>query len=184
MYYAGSYVVANSVAAHIFAKNYAISRENVRTRNHHANKSVQNQRKSVATHTKRPVTLHPPAKKISHVHSRSSSPATVSARRKKSDAMHEQLFYIPPDRPPQKLKIFLRVALPLLNATMSVHGSNETAILPKHCISPILTKMIMYLIQQRLSTCILRTWRGRTSKKKCCACSLQMRRRNASASSQ
>ena len=174
MYYAGSYVVANSVAAHIFAKNYAISRENVRTRNHHANKSVQNQRKSVATHTKRPVTLHPPAKKISHVHSRSSSPATVSARRKKSDAMHEQLFYIPPDRPPQKLKIFLRVALPLLNATMSVHGSNETAILPKHCISPILTKMIMYRIQQRLSTCILRTWRGRTSKKKRCACSQRM----------
>jgi hypothetical protein len=174
MYCAGSYVAANFVAAHIFAKNYAISPENARTRNHHANKSVRNQRKSVVTHTKHPVTLHPPAKKISRVHSRSSSPVTVSARRKKSDAMHEQLFYMPLDRPPQKLKIFLRVALPLLNATMSVHGSNGTAILPKHCISPILTKMIMYLIPQRHSTCILRTWRGRTSKKKRCACSQRM----------
>src|ERR1700728_1985531 len=108
MYCAGLYVVANSVAAHIFAENYAISRENVRTRNHHANKSVRNQKKSVATHTKRPVTLHPPAKKISRVHSRSSSRVTVNARRKKSDAMHEQLFYMPLDRPPRKLKIFLR----------------------------------------------------------------------------
>lgn len=174
MYYAGSHVAVNFVAAHIFAKSYAISLENARTRNHHANKSVRNQKKSVATHTKRPVTLHPPAKKISRVHSRSSSHVTVNARKKKSDAMHEQLFYMPLDRPPRKLKIFLRADLPLLNATTNVHGSNGTAILPKHCTSRILTKMIMYLIQQRLSTCILRTWRGRTSKKKRCACSPRM----------
>jgi hypothetical protein len=174
MYYAGSYAAVNFVAAHIFARNRAISPENARTHNHHANKSVRNQRKFAVTHTRHPVTLHPPAKKISRVHSRSSLPVTVNGRRKKSDAMHEQLLHMPLDRPRRKLKIFLRVALPLLNATTSVHGSNGTAILPKHCISPILMKMIMYRIQQRLSTCILRTWRGRTSKKKRCACSLQM----------
>lgn len=174
MFYAGSYVAGNFVAGLIFAKNYAISLENARMRNRRVSKSVRNQRKSVATRTKRPVMLHPPAKKISRVHSRSSSRVTVNARRKKSDAMHEQLFYMPLDRPIRKLKISLRAALPLLNATTSVHGSNGIAILPKHCISPILTKMIMYLIQQRHSTCILRTWRGRTSKKKHCDCSLRI----------
>jgi hypothetical protein len=148
MFYAGSYAAGNFVAGLIFAKNYATNLENARTRNRRVSKSVRNQRKSVATRTKRPVMLHPPAKKISRVHSRSSSRATVNARRKKSDAMHEQLFYMPLDRPIRKLSISLRVALPLLNAMTSVHGSNGTAISPKHCTSPILTKMITYLIQQ------------------------------------
>jgi hypothetical protein len=174
MFYAGSYVAGNFVAGLIFAINYVISLENARMRNRRVSKSVRNQRKSVATHTKRPVMLHPLAKKISRVHSRSSSRVTANARRKKSDAMHERSFYMPLDRPIRKLKIALRAALPLLNATTSVHGSNGIAILPKHYISPILTKMIMYPIQQRRSTCILRTWRGRTSKKKHCDCSLRI----------
>jgi hypothetical protein len=170
MYDAGSSVAANCAAAHIFAKTYATSPVNVRTHNHRANKSAPNQRKSVVTRTKRPVTLHPPANKISHVHSRSSSRVTVNARRRKSDAMHGQRFHTPLDRRPRKRRILGRAALLLPSATTSAHGSNGTAILPKHCISPIPTKMIMCLIQQPLSTCTLRTWHGRTSKKKRYAC--------------
>jgi hypothetical protein len=95
MSYADSYVGVNYAAVRTFARNSVISLASAKTHSGRASKCVRNQKRFVDTHMKRLVMLPQHARKTSLVRLRSSSPATVSAGRRRSGVMHGLFHCIP-----------------------------------------------------------------------------------------
>ena len=131
-----------------------------------ASRSVARRRRRVATLVSSHVTHHRPAKRTSHVRSRSSLLATVSGRRRRSSVMHGPVCLI------------LLVDRHHSNVMTSVLDSSGTAALLQLCTSLTIILMSMSLTQRRHSASIPRTLRGRISKRMSCDYLQQMMRRN------
>ena len=78
-----------SNVAHTPARNYATELASARMRGPHVSRIVASRRRTVGIPVNEAATLHPYAKKTSHVYSKSLLPVTVSEKRKRLDVIFE-----------------------------------------------------------------------------------------------
>jgi hypothetical protein len=87
-------VASFSNVAHTPARNYATELASARMRGLHVSRIVASQRRTVGIPVNEAATLHPYAKKTSHVHLKSLLPVTVSEKKKRLDVIFELMYRI------------------------------------------------------------------------------------------
>ena len=114
----------------IHVRSFVIVLANVKMLQAPVNNNVENQRRSVAIHARKPVTRHTLAKRISSARPRSSSPVIVSDAKRRFVAMHVRAH----QRVPRERH--------LSSVMMSVPDSSVMPNLPKPSTSPTAIRMI------------------------------------------